>query len=440
MHITEKNEVQKQANITVPFAEIAGDVHKQLIKTRREMALPGFRRGNVPMPLVKKNYEQSIIQRLAFDTLDIKIKKIIEEHKVNLCSSPRVVEEKKGEDNNFEYVVEFDIFPEVTIPDLTQYSWPYISSEVTDADIEKLVLDLRKGQAKRQKDWRYSQEGAAMENLVNFSVSVTDGTVKDLYRDIEIELSSHTTKLFLDQILGKKAGDKVDFTSFSYPKSKLENKDFHADNSPQEESTDTEYNYSIGINKVQQLEMPALDEKLYEAYGVKGGRAEFDTKITEDMNRYLRDRLHQINFAALQDSLREHIAFALADSVVEEQQKYMLQNLTQQLKGQKIPDDFPLDGFKEPAEKTVRNQLIYNALIQHFDIVVKDDEIEAELDLISKEYQQSEEYKQAYKAEQNKMRILSEKLQQIKLLATVVKQSKVEIEHKSYFDIFEKQQ
>ena len=444
MDLITKSTILKQANITIAYADIEPRINSELTKLQRNLNLPGFRKGKIPLTVVKKKYFEDILQQEALDALNSKIRSVVVANSLTLCSHAKIADQTKKPDNSIEFVVNFEIFPEIELPELANKSLEQLESTVTEDDKTQLIEDLRRRLARDKNDWAKSTSGAKLNSLIDFDATITDSeaTISE-FKNKTIELTDNCLGFLKEQLLGKKAKAVVEFDFNSFPVHQFDSNQFDADSLVEDATDNTApFKYKVTINKVSNLNLPKLDHKFYEAYGIKGGADAFNKKISSDMQRYLRDKLHEINFATVQQFLLKECEFELAESAIEEQIKLMQRDIMHQYKNQKMPLDLPLDLpaelFRKPAENSLRNSLIFNKIVKN-NLEVSQDDIDKELDLIASEYEDTDKFKQAFKQDKNKMSNLNNKLLEMKVLAVIVSQCSVKLENKSYFDLFKSQ-
>ncbi|ODS89419.1 MAG: trigger factor [Chryseobacterium sp. SCN 40-13] len=147
MKVTAKNhdEVSALLTVTVDRADYKEKVEKQLHNYAKNAQVPGFRKGKVPMGLVKRQYEAPIafeeINKLVSDTLN----NYINENNLKLVGQP-VPEPMNDFDHNAdELSVAFEVGYEPNFSiDLSKYEAPYFKVEASDKEINQSVENMQK--------------------------------------------------------------------------------------------------------------------------------------------------------------------------------------------------------------------------------------------------------------------------------------------------------
>jgi FKBP-type peptidyl-prolyl cis-trans isomerase (trigger factor) len=110
--------------------------------------LPGFRPGHVPENVLSSTLgEMPILEEMAERALDEHYPKILAENKLDAVGRPAITITKLAKNNPFEFKIRVAILPEITLPDYKKIAAekPKITpAEVTDEDVEKVILDIRK--------------------------------------------------------------------------------------------------------------------------------------------------------------------------------------------------------------------------------------------------------------------------------------------------------
>ncbi|MCE1754783.1 trigger factor, partial [Enterobacter hormaechei] len=108
----------RRVTITVPAADVEKAVSSELVNVAKKVRIDGFRKGKVPMNVVKQRYGASVIQDVLSDLMQRNFINAIIEQKINPAGAPSYAPEqfKNGED--FTYSVEFEVYPEIELKDL----------------------------------------------------------------------------------------------------------------------------------------------------------------------------------------------------------------------------------------------------------------------------------------------------------------------------------
>ncbi|KAA1308122.1 trigger factor, partial [Escherichia coli] len=104
----------------------------------------GFRKGKVPMKIVKQRYGASVLQDVLGDLMQRNFINAIIEQKINPAGAPSYKPEQFKEGEDFTYAVEFEVYPEIELKGLEEIEVEKPVVEVQDADVDNMLDTLRK--------------------------------------------------------------------------------------------------------------------------------------------------------------------------------------------------------------------------------------------------------------------------------------------------------
>lgn len=130
--------------LEIDKSDYQGKVEEALNNYRKNASIPGFRKGHVPMGMVKKQYEKAIQADELNKLISESLNKFIEDEKLRLLGQP--IPKEEGSDANFlgdhhKFVFEIGLEPEFTV-DLSQ-PIDYYDIKVTDKEIDTQIEHLR---------------------------------------------------------------------------------------------------------------------------------------------------------------------------------------------------------------------------------------------------------------------------------------------------------
>lgn len=140
------NEGLKRAfTVVVPSADLQARKDARLKEISKDIRLPGFRPGKVPVSVVKQRYNDSIQAEIVEKLVQDNVSKLIEEQKLRPAIQPHInLVKNGGEGESLEFTVEMEILPEFEIPDLSDLKLTRLTSKVADEEIEKSVESIAK--------------------------------------------------------------------------------------------------------------------------------------------------------------------------------------------------------------------------------------------------------------------------------------------------------
>ena len=134
--------------VSVPSASIESKRTAKLAELGKTLRLPGFRPGKVPASLVKQRYGQAVLGEVLEACVNEATESLIAERKLRSVTKPRVEVTSAFGDNDLEFKVELETFPEFALPDLSNINLVRYGAEVPGEKIDAALAEI----AGRQKN------------------------------------------------------------------------------------------------------------------------------------------------------------------------------------------------------------------------------------------------------------------------------------------------
>ena len=244
----------QELTIEIQKEDYAENVDKALKKQRREIAVPGFRKGNAPMGIVQKMYGKNILVMEIDKLVNEQIEKFFKDNDIKFIFEPMPVEGKSQVDfdnpDNFSFVYEYVVRPEVNIdlsamPAVTDFTVIPSEEEIT-TQIDQL----------RERHGKYEMPDTIE---ANDSVSVSYGGEKEAFFFIR-DLKDDARKEFI----GKKKEDTLTMAmrkAFTADPFFARAFDLKVD----ELKDDDPYTYDLTIKRIGRINPAELNEDFFKA-------------------------------------------------------------------------------------------------------------------------------------------------------------------------------
>ena len=130
--------------ITVPSRDLSPKFEEEYSNLSKNVKLPGFRPGKVPLKIVKQKYAQNVTQKILDEVINFSLRKTASEKKIQPSIQPKVKVEKYEEGGDLIFSAVFQIMPEV--PDIDLKSIKVEKSEllIDEKDTDKTLQELAK--------------------------------------------------------------------------------------------------------------------------------------------------------------------------------------------------------------------------------------------------------------------------------------------------------
>lgn len=366
MNITKKDIDKLNAVLTVEISkdDYSSKVEKVLNDYRKNANIPGFRKGHVPMGMVKKQYGQAVLVEEVNKILQETLQDYLSEEKLNILGNPLPKNEAEinwdADDYSFEF--ELGLTPEFDI-DLNTEGVTEYKVVADDKMLENQVKTLRKQYGK-----------LISKNEVEEGDEIT-GTFKSVEDSEDIKIEKKTTISIADingkeqvmALLGAKVGDTVTLKTKDMFADDHDNQKFFGVTHDQAHGLEVEVSFEI--EEVNTREMAELDQELFDKLfgeGVVSSEEEMKAKIKEDAENQFRQQSDQKLLNDVVESLIENTKFDLPSEFL---QRWIAKSGETRLSDEEAKEEY------ERSEKGLRYQLIEGKLRAENNLNVTFDEL-----------------------------------------------------------------
>jgi trigger factor len=311
MQVTEtlKEGLKRGYTITVSAAELDAKVEEKLVEAQPEIEMKGFRKGKVPMPLLRKQFGERLLGDAMQEAIDAAMKDHFEATGDRPALQPEV-KMQNGEtwSQGQDVVVDmsYEALPEIPEVDASKVALEQLVVKADDAAVDEALADLAKN-AQNFEDRRKGSKAKDGDQLViDFKGSV-DGEEFDggAAEDYPLVLGSGSfIPGFEEQLVGAKAGDEVE-VKVSFPA------DYQAKHLAGKEAV-----FACTIKAVKEPKPAEIDDELAKKFGAES-LDELKGQIGERLEEEYKGAARQVLKRSLLDQLDKMVSFELPPSLVE---------------------------------------------------------------------------------------------------------------------------
>lgn len=433
---------------TIAKEDVVSGYNKNISKYAKNVQLPGFRKGHVPVKVLEQKYGDSLKQEVLADLIDESLNQIFAEEESKDIrplpyTQPRLDGDKLPEfstDKDFTFTVVYDVFPSVEVKDFSKIEVKEPQVEIGDKELEEelkaiqernaVVIDKKEGEPVEKDnivtiDYKELDDtGAVVAGSEREGFVFTVGTGENIYK-------------IDDEIIGMKK-DETKEISKTYD-AKDENKDLAGKTKK----------ISVTVKAIKIRNLPALDDDLAQDVSEKYKTLDDLKKdISKGLESAKNRKIAELKSQSLLEQLVEKNPISLPKSMVQAEMESRWRMMAQQF--QTTPEQLEkmisasgqtkeamLTQWTGDAEKMLKSRLIVDALIREKNISVTPEEVEAEFAKIADESGSTiDEVKEHYKDARAKEYIIDE-IKENKLYDELYKQVKVSKGDKTAFaDLF----
>ncbi len=372
MQVTETlNEGLKRGYaITVTAAELDEKVNEKLAEAQPEIEMKGFRKGRVPMALLKKQFGQRLMGEAMQESIDGAMSKHFEDSGDRPALQPQVkmTNEDWKEGDDVEVEMSYEALPEIPDVDLKALSLEKMVVKADDAAVDEALGNL----AETAQDFKARRKGSKAKDgdqIVMDFVGRVDGEAFEggSAEDYPLVLGSNSfIPGFEEQLVGAKAGEEKDVT-VTFPEQ------YQAEHLAGKEAV-----FACTVKEVKEPVAAEIDDELAKKFGAEDLDA-LKGQIRERLEAEYAGAARQVMKRALLDRLDEVVSFDLPPTLVETEAKQIAHQLwhdeNPDVEGHDHPEIEPSDEHNKLAERRVRLGLLLAELGQKAEIEVSDAEM-----------------------------------------------------------------
>jgi len=351
-----KNDVEQSITISIPADDIQKQVKTKLNSAQRSAKIKGFRKGKAPIDVVKKMYEPEIRQDVINDSVIKKFYELVEEKNFKPVGRPNLVPERIEMEKDIIFKATFEVYPEISLGNLSRLSYTKAVSSVAEEDVSKAVENIRKRMCTWEPKVGNSSSGDQIK--IDFVGKIDEEEFEGgSAKDFAVEIGSKSMiEGFEDGLIGLKKSDNKDLNlTFpeDYGKTELASK---------------KVVFNVEVKEVLKPKLPALNEEFFKSTGLEAKNTnEFKKEIKNKLDEDLKNIIENKSKSSILDSLREAHAFEVPSAMIESEVNNMRQNAARRvgMDPKDMNEDlFPKETFLEEAKKRVSVGVILNKIIE----------------------------------------------------------------------------
>ena len=375
-------------NVTLGVSELKDAELAALNELGKDIKVPGFRKGKVPVSVVSKNVNPNM---LAQKTLESALSKAVADafisEKLQALDRPEVEVKKFVPGSELEFTAESEVMPKIKIGDYKNLKSTAKKVSVTKKDISEITDRLKKGFASK----KTVQRPAKLTDEVNIDFEgKKDGIAFDGGKGEKYDLvlgSNSFIPGFEDGIIGKKTGETFDL-KLTFPE------DYHADN-----LKGAEVVFTTTINEIKEVVEPELNDEL----AAKAGPFKTVEELEDDIKREITKQKETEATEKLKDDLVaelvEKSTVPVPDVLLKDQMKLIEQDTNRNLmyRGMSIDNYIKSLKYKDKndwlenevrpiAEKRVKAGLLLAELSKVEKIEATENELLEKINQLGKQY------------------------------------------------------
>ena len=385
--------IDRKMTVELPAAQIDETVEKRLKALAGRVKIDGFRPGKVPFSLVKKRYSDSVRYEVVESLVGSSFQEAARQQNLRVAGLPDIDLKTLEAGKNLEYVASFQVYPDFTIAGVDTLNITRPTSEVTDADLDKMIEVIRK----QNQDWQTVERAAQNGDSVTIDfVGTLDGEIFEggSANDYAVELGAgRMLKDFEEGLIGMQAGEEKT-VDVAFP-----------DNYQAENLKGKTAQFKLSVKQVREPVLPEIDADFIKRFGVDAGdvetfRAEVKKNMLHELDKALKSQVKQ----QVMDGLADLHAIEVPKALVADEVNYIREEFQQNTgsSAQNLPDAL----FAPQAERRVKLGLIVGEVIRQHNLQRDSARVDAMLESLASTYEDPQALISYYRQDRKAMQTI----------------------------------
>ena len=390
--------LERRITLTVPATDINNEVEARLKKLARTVKADGFRPGKVPMSVVAQRYGYSVQYEVVNDRIGRAFADAAREAEVRVAGQPRIAQKDESPEGQLAFDATFEVYPEVKLGDLSTADIERVSTEVTEAAIDRTVEILRK--QRRTFAQRPASEGALETDRVtiDFEGKIDgepfEGGKAEGFQFIIGE--GQMLEQFDTGVRGMKVGENKTFP-LKFP-----------DDYQGQDVAGKEADFLVSMKKIEVQHLPEVDADFAKSLGIAEGTVEgLRADVKKNLEREVKFRVIARNKGAVMDALAGLAELDLPNALIAAESDRLVEGARADLKKRGVKDaekaPIPEEIFRPQAEKRVRLGLVVAELVRANNLQAKPEQLQAHIEEMSQSYEKPAEVMRWYLGDRQRM-------------------------------------
>jgi len=398
VHVETLEKLERRITLTMPAAQIESEVQSRLKRLARTVKADGFRPGKVPMSVVTQRYGYSVHYEVINDQVGQVFNEAVNQAKLRVAGAPRITEKSEAPDGHIAFDATFEVYPEVTIADISTASLERVSTEVTEAAIDKTIDILRK---QRRSFAQRALGDAVIEGdrvTIDFEGKIDgeafEGGRAEAFTFIVGE--GQMLEQFDAAVRGMKAGDSKTFP-LQFP-ADYQGKDVAG----------KEADFMVTLKRIEAQHLPAVDEAFAKSLGIKDGSVEgLRADVKRNLEREVKGRVRARNKANVMEALIKLAQLDVPKALVNGEVERLVADARADLKKRGVKDaetaPIPAEIFQPQAERRVRLGLVVGELVRSNQLQAQPAQLQAHIEELAQSFERPAEVVRWYLGDRQRM-------------------------------------
>jgi len=425
VNVEDVSSVKKVLHIEIPQKTVASEVDSAYRDVKKNAKVKGFRPGKAPRSVLERLYKKDVQADVSSKLIQTSFTEALKETELKIISSPKVDPPELDATQAYAYDATVEVKPELEDIAIKGLELKRTNYKAGDEEIEAQLSMLQKNMAKKVKieedrpvqaddyvlvDYEGFKEGKPFEETSkteNFTLKIGD---------------AHISKDFDDNLIGKKAGDSIDF-NVTFPE------DYH-----NEKLKNLTIQFHVDLAEIRKEELPELDDAFAKSMGQFETLEDLKNVINDNLTQGYEKRIEQELNEQIFKNIIEKIDFELPESMIEYELENIIADTERRLTYQNtsmekvgLSRELLQEQYRETAEQQVRRQIILGKVIEQETLELTDEELETGYTEMAQNFNQPvDQIKSFYDQNKDRLDFFKHALLEKKAIKLIIDNSDVE--------------
>tara|TARA_Y100001970_G_scaffold252845_1_gene326985 strand:- start:676 stop:2025 length:1350 start_codon:yes stop_codon:yes gene_type:complete len=325
----ESKKLYKEYLLEIPYSEVNTLIDNKINELLPTVALPGFRKGKAPINIVKKKYENNVLNEIIENLVKDKTKKLLDDKKIKPLGLPRINIKKYEKEEPVEIEIKIDLEPEIKLENFSKLSFKKYKIDLDKKTLDKNYEEFLKSQKNFKKIT--NNRSAINSDRLTVNIETKDEAVPDFIKsqknlfvviDSDYQVLPDLGKKLIEKKV--KEGDKIKLSFDLKEVLKVKDKKM--------------VEFDIEVVSIEESVKFEISEDFLKKVGVKDEK-ELKENLKKNLSSQYDQALKQIEKKELMDTLDESHKFDLPEGILEEEFKSIWHRLEHAKKDNKLDED-----------------------------------------------------------------------------------------------------
>lgn len=397
----------RKLTVRLPAARLEDTIRSRIQEMGRTARLKGFRPGKVPTKVIEQRFGGQIRNEALSEMIGSSFQEAVNQEKLRPAVQPSIATSGRPENGEIEYTATFEVLPEIGKLDVGAIEVVKPTASVTDADVEQMIETLRM----QRRSWVQVERPAQEGDMVLFEYSAqgdgfrhpAEGTDR-----VGLVLGSNAYSPELEQHLGGKTAGAEFTATVQFPETTRV---------PALAGKSAEV--SGKVVRVQEPQLPAIDEAFAASFGVKeGGLERFREDVRSNLDRELKGVLMgRLKAGVVEKLVDAHPELELPQSMIENEARLLARQAN-------APGEEAFVAYLPVARRRVAAGLLIAELARQNEIRLEPRRVSEALATIASTYEEPEKVVELYTRDPQLMNALRNRVLEDQVVEWIAEHAK----------------